>query len=153
MAYDSRPDTQKHAARVCELMSPVIAELTRRAGEHDASKMEPPELEAYDALTPRLKDLEYGSEEYRAGLREMKPAIRHHYAANRHHPEHFPDGIAGMTLTDLIEMLADWRAATERGKDGSMRKSLEIQRGRFAIGDQLWQVLANTADHYGWTDT
>ena len=34
---------------------------------------------------------------------------------NRHHPEYYEDGIAGMTLVDLEEMLSDWEAASHRG--------------------------------------
>ena len=49
---------------------------------------------------------------------KFKPAIDHHYANNRHHPEHWPNGINDMTLMDLIEMLADWKAATARNKNG-----------------------------------
>jgi hypothetical protein len=60
--------------------------------------------------------------------------------------------ISGMTLVDLIEMLADWRAATERHADGSLTKSLAIQRKRFGISDQLNEVLWNTAREFRWLD-
>ena len=43
-----------------------------------------------------------------------KDGIEHHYAVNSHHPEHYEAGIAGMSLFDLIEMLVDWKAASER---------------------------------------
>jgi len=46
----------------------------------------------------------------------MKPAIEHHYKNNRHHPEHFNNGIDEMNLVDLIELLCDWKAASERNK-------------------------------------
>ena len=39
-------------------------------------------------LTLQSPCLTYGSDEYKACLTEMKPALDHHYAANRHHPEH-----------------------------------------------------------------
>lgn len=58
--------------------------------------------------------------------------------------------INGMTLVDLIEMLADWRAATERHNDGDLGKSLRIQRNRFGISDQLDEILWNTAREFGW---
>jgi hypothetical protein len=55
--------------------------------------------------------------------------LKHHYAYNRHHQEFFgEDGVDGMTLVDLIEMLPDWKAATERHDDGDLAKSLEIHR-------------------------
>ena len=105
--YDSTQDTQQHIAHVADRLHRLANLLRYRADAHDASKLLPPEKEAYDRLTPRLAGLTYGSEEYRATLREMKPAIAHHYAHNSHHPEHFEDGIAGMNLLDLVEMLCD----------------------------------------------
>jgi hypothetical protein len=148
--FDSRPDTYAHAARVCDLMGQVIGELIARSSRHDRSKTEPPEVGIFDEFTPKLKDLVYGSDEYKACLAAMGPALAHHYAANRHHPEHFPDGVAGMTLVDVVEMLADWKAATERVKDGSLPRSLEIQERRFALSGDLAAILRNTAAEFGW---
>lgn len=152
MSYDSRPDTYAHAARVGDLMGAVIQELAARSVRHDRSKTEPPELAVFDEFTPKLSELTYGTGEYRECLDAMGSALAHHYAANRHHPEHFADGISGMTLVDLIEMLADWKAAGERVKDGSLRRSLEIQQARFGISSQLAAILQSTAEHFGWLD-
>lgn len=152
--YDSTADTLKHSQRVGELMIQVINELNERSVRHDRSKTEPPELEVFNEYTPKLKDSTYGSDEYKQFLKEMKErGLDHHYANNRHHPEHFEDGINGMTLVDLIEMLADWRAATERHDDGDLSRSLEIQTDRFGISEQLALILKNTAEHYEWIES
>ncbi|MGI5169871.1 DUF5662 family protein [Spirillospora sp. CA-253888] len=150
--YDSTADTLKHALRVGELMAQMIRELVDRSLSHDRSKTEDPELAVFNEFTPKLRDSTYGSEEYKGYLAEMRVGLDHHYAANRHHPEHFEDGVSGMTLVDLIEMLADWRAATERHADGSLVRSLAIQKERFGISDQLEAILWNTARHFGWLD-
>ncbi len=150
MSYDSTEDTLKHAQRVRELMLSVVQELAGRAEVHDRSKTQPPELEVFNEFTPKLKTSTYGSDEYKGFLVEMGAGLVHHYAANRHHPEHFPNGINGMTLADLVEMLADWKAATERHDDGSLTRSLVFQKDRFEISDQLAQILENTARHCGW---
>lgn len=152
MSYDSRSDTLKHSHRVCSLMLPLITELLTRATAHDHSKLEPPELEIFDEFTPKLKTSTYGSDEYKGFLEAMGEGLAHHYEVNRHHPEHFDNGIGDMTLVGLIEMLADWKAATERHDDGSLSRSLEVQADRFGIGDQLWGILHNTAVHCGWLD-
>ncbi len=55
-----------------------------------------------------------------------------------------------MSLLDLIEMLADWKAAGERHANGSMAKSLKFNRMRFSIDEQLQSVLENTAREMGW---
>lgn len=149
-AYDSRADTLLHVRRVVELLNQVITELLNRGVRHDSSKLELPEVVAFDEHTPRLKLLEYGTDEYRAELDAMRPALEHHYAVNRHHPEHFSRGIGGMTLVDLIEMLADWKAASERGAHGDLRTSLRFNRRRFTIDNQLYAVLLNTAMALEW---
>lgn len=149
--YDSTADTLKHSLRVGALLGPPIAELVQRSTRHDLSKTEPPELEIFNEFTPKLRTSTYGSDEYKGHLEAMGEALRHHYAVNRHHPEHFGHhGINGMTLVDLIEMLADWKAASERHADGDLEKSLKIQRQRFGISPQLEQILRNTAEWFGW---
>jgi Family of unknown function (DUF5662) len=150
--YDSRPDTLFHALRVGELMVEMLQEGMHRSVRHDRSKTEPPELALFDVMTPRLKTLVYGSAEYAASLAELKPALDHHYTHNRHHPEHFGErGVNAMTLIDLVEMIADWKASTERmGGTGDLRKSIQINMDRFGIGQQLADILIATADRFGW---
>lgn len=143
--YDSRPDTLSHIARVGDLLGGIILELSARANEHDASKLVSPEREAFDEATPKLATLTYGSDEYRATLRGMKPTLIHHYANNSHHPEHHADGIRGMSLLDLIEMLCDWKAAGERHADNpGLAHSIEINQARFGYSDELKSILLST---------
>jgi hypothetical protein len=148
--YDSTADTKAHIDRVAALLTDAAENLRERSFVHDASKLMSPEKEAFDILTPRLKGLTYGSDEYRACLREMKPAIEHHYAHNSHHPEHFENGIDGMSLFDVVEMLLDWKAASERHADGDIWKSIEHNKGRFGLSDQVYSMLLNTAREMGW---
>ena len=75
----------------------------------------------------------------------MSVALNHHYAANRHHPEHFSKGIDDMTLVDIVEMLCDWKAASLRQNDGNLLKSIEINAQRFGYDDQLKRIFINTA--------
>jgi hypothetical protein len=150
MSYDSRADTLAHSQRVGELMIQLAKDLLDRATCHDRSKTEPPEVEVFNEYTPKLKTSTYGSDEYRSYLAAMGEGLKHHYARNRHHPEHFPNGVNDMTLIDLIEMLADWKAATERHNDGDLARSLEIQRDRFGLSDQLVEILFNTARNFEW---
>lgn len=147
---DSSLATIKHSRRVDELLLQMISEIQARVTKHDASKLSPEEKDVFDEFSPKLKDSTYGSEEYWEYLRAMKPALEHHYANNRHHPEHFENGVDGMTLVDLVEMLSDWKAATERHDTGDLEKSLEIQKQRFNLSDQLVAILRNTAVEAGW---
>lgn len=148
--YDSRPDTLAHSQRVGELIVQVTKDLLDRSTCHDRSKTLPPEVAVFDEYTPKLKTSTYGSEEYKGYLAGMGEGLAHHYAHNRHHPEHFVNGVNDMTLVDLVEMLADWKAATERHDDGDLAKSLEIQRERFGLSEQLVAILENTAAAFRW---
>lgn len=137
-------DTMRHIERVRNLLSLMMANLEMRSVEHDQSKLESPEVELFTELTPQLAALTYGSSEYQAALVKLKPALDHHYANNRHHPEHFKNGIRDMNLIDLIEMFCDWKAATERHDNGNLRKSIEHNATRFGMSPDLVKIFENT---------
>lgn len=141
---ESRIATYEHIQIVQRIMGLVILDLQERQQTHDQSKLRSPELEIFNEWTPKLAVSTYGTPEYTAMLVEMKPGLDHHYAANSHHPEHHADGIAGMSLIDLIEMLCDWKAATYRHNDGDIRKSIEINQERFDIPYLLKRIFLNT---------
>ena len=85
--------------------------------------------------------------EYKSFLAGLKPALDIHYKNNRHHPEHFANGIKDMTLLDLLEMLCDWKASSERHADGDIYRSIEINQSRFGYSDELKTILKNTIDY------
>jgi len=180
MKYDSTFDTQSHIIQVRNLMFYAIHNLLLRSHDHDYSKLESPEKELFDQFTPLLRETTYGSPEYKQALESMGVALEHHYAENSHHPEHFgyaecnicfkhyprdygeccqacgngmftlrPD-VSGMSLLDLIEMLADWKAAGMRHANGNLAESLKINKERFEISDQLFAIIENTAKELGW---
>src|SRR5689334_19391097 len=84
-------DTIAHIHSVQRYLRRAIYDLLQRSEYHDASKLQEPEASGFRAMTNdgRLKETTYGSDEYRAILREHKPTIAHHYEANDHHPEYF----------------------------------------------------------------
>ena len=51
-----------------------------------------------------------------------------------------------MNLIDICEMLCDWIAAVERNKNGNIKRSMEENKKRFNISDQLERILENTID-------
>lgn len=151
-AYDSRVDTHEHIAEVRERLLAAAADLIERAHRHDRSKLEEPELSVFNEFTPKLRDSTYGSDEYKAFLEGMGEGLRHHYAENDHHPEHFLGGVAEMNLVQVIEMLADWKAATLRHADGSLQRSILQNADRFGYGKEFMVLLLNTASYFGWLD-
>lgn len=146
LLHDS--ETLKHVNEVRGNISLVVEDLVRRANVHDASKFEEPERSVFAANTPKLAKTEYGSPEYDDLLKEVKVAIDHHYAKNTHHPEHWNNGIDDMDLLDLVEMLCDWIAATKRNKNGNVHKSIDHNKDRFGMSDQLYKIFQNTANRY-----
>lgn len=142
---ECKVETLKHIERVRYYLRIITDKLTSRGISHDKTKLESPEVELFTEFTPRLAELKYGSEEYKESLAGLKPALDHHYAHSRHHPEHFSKGIADMNLVDIMEMLCDWKAAGERQRDGNLLKSIELNAQRFGYDDQLKQIFINTA--------
>lgn len=150
MNYDSTQDTLNHIRRVQELLSDMQSRIAKRAIAHDISKLEEPEKSCFDEFTPKLKASAYGSDEYKGFLEGMGIALKHHYENNSHHPEFYNDGIEGMSILDLIEMFCDWKAATERHADGSIERSIKLNKDRFKISDQLVNILENTRKEMSW---
>jgi hypothetical protein len=142
--YDSSEATLAHQRRVCNLMVRLAQQIIDRAAIHDQSKLSAEEKPYFDRATPILKYLDYGTEEYHAALNDIKAALSHHYLHNRHHPEHFSDGIAAMNLVDLIEMICDWIAATERHQSGNIWESITHNSTRFGYDGNMIAILENT---------
>lgn len=141
-------ETYKHVQKVQKNLNLFVTDLIHRGETHDTSKFEEPELSIFAENTHKLGVTEYGTPEYKQLMDSVRPAIDHHYSKNRHHPEHWPHGIEDMTLIDLCEMLADWKAATERNKDGNIRKSIEINAKKYNMSPQLRTIFENTVREY-----
>ncbi len=142
---ECRVETQRHIDRVRKYIRFFTDKLTTRGELHDASKLDSPEVELFAEHTDKLSQIEYNSEEYKKELEALQPALDHHYAVNKHHPQHWQNGIDDMSLLDLIEMIADWKASSERQKAGNILKSIEINAKRFNMSEQLAKILINTA--------
>jgi hypothetical protein len=187
--------TMQHIARVQHFLHLFAKALLDRSELHDQSKLESPEVELFTEFTPKLAGSTYGSAEYEGFRKAMGPALQHHYAKNRHHPEHFPDqsppevyellaqisdlkevreskipesrhyvaltrsierlehelavaksSVGGMNLVDLVEMFCDWKAATERHDDGNIKKSIDHNKKRFGLAEQVARLLHNTVE-------
>lgn len=134
----------EHTSRVQLNIINIIFELRNRALKHDQSKLDPEQADIMKASF----NVDYGTPEYEAERLRIKPALDDHYAKERHHPEHFENGILGMTLVDLIEMLCDWEAATHRRPADTIVKSLEYNRTRFNMPDALYIILKNTIEEH-----
>lgn len=140
--YDCTDDVNKHIGKVQELMVLFAGAVADRADWHDHSKLHNAhEKEMFDTWVPRLQELEYGSSEYTEALKNMGDGLKMHYDANRHHPQHYENGIDGMTLVDLVEMVCDWVAvASLKGE----AVDIAVNAKRFNISPQVANIIANT---------
>ena len=157
--YDSAPDTLTHIQRVGDFLSLAVQNLVKRTAKHDASKLCAPEKQEFDRMTPVLATLTYGTQEYKDSVKELGPALRHHFTFNDHHPEHYPDkDVSKMSAMAIIEMICDWRAASERTKqraDGdeylkrSFAEGLAYNQERFGYSDDIASIIKATARELG----
>jgi hypothetical protein len=143
--------TQAHINRVAELIGEVNSELTYRAIYHDQSKFDPIEagpLQEMQDLIDREGQAPFGTDEYRRRTALLGPMLEHHYAKNSHHPEHWSNGIASMSILDVVEMLCDWKAASERGGDSAINLTYLAQK--YSIEPMLLSIMQSTCRHKGW---
>lgn len=144
--YDSILDTLEHIKEVQKLILLFCTKLQERGIMHDQSKLRTPEKELFDLYTPKLWNTSYGSDEYKENMQALAPALTHHYKHNRHHPEHFDNGIHDMNLLDIVEMFLDWIAAVKKHKDGNAYASIATNKHRFNIDNQLTHIFINTVN-------
>ena len=136
----------KHRQEVLYYLGNLAIETFRRAANHDISKSEKTEKALFNQTT--TSDTIYGSPEYFERLKSIEKGIKLHYKRNRHHPEHFENGIKDMNLIDILEMLIDWYSASRcYSETGDIGRSIEINQERFNYSNELKQILYNTIDY------
>ena len=150
---DQRYKTIRHIEVVRNYLNTCIKELLHRQEQHDQSKFDPEEALRFDAVKIELRDVTFGSDEYFTILNSIQPALDHHYKRNRHHPQHFENGINDMNLIDLLEMIVDWKSSSLRHDNGDIIQSIDINQKRFGYSDELKQILINTAVWLNASDT
>lgn len=141
--YDCTAEVKVHQDRVRVNLELFSRLLLARGPRHDVSKLTEPEKTLFDIWRPKLKTIPFGTDEYKSALEGMGESLKLHYANNAHHPEHYPNGIEGMTLIDIIEMYCDWMAASDE-KGTPLSDSWEYLFKRFSISPQLQAIFANT---------
>jgi len=142
-------EIRNHVRDVQILLQKFSEDLTNRGIVHDNSKFYEPELSGFAKNINNVPNLIYESDEYKKRWIEMKPIIDVHHKGNRHHPEYWLNGVEDMSLSDIIEMLVDWKASSKRYKDGSLKKSIDINCDKYGVSPQLKKILLNTVrDHF-----
>lgn len=132
---------QRHITTVQKHLNKFVSRLQQRAIEHDLSKLSKDEFAGFVEVNQIARLYPYGSQEYKDSLKDNQ-TIALHFSRNSHHPEYYiKHGVNDMTILDWIEMVTDWKAASETYGNTSFEDSLEIQRKRFKLTEaQMWLV-------------
>jgi hypothetical protein len=143
----------RHQALVASQMRKLAHLLIEAADIHDLSKLSPWEFTGFVEFNHVARENKLGSPEYQQSLKDNEGVIGLHYKSNRHHPEHHSHGIENMGLVDLVEMVADWRAASAVYGQTSFEEALPILRERFGLDQRhlylVWLIhnaLAGTGE-------
>lgn len=144
---DTEEYIKGHIARVRKHINTFVLLLHKRALLHDRSKLEEPELSWWKAMD-REPRYPYGSKEYKEKVARWKKVFDHHYKHNRHHPEHYENGIYDMTLVDLVEMLCDWLGYKDVMTVAEAITVCEQQMERYHFTDELRAIMTNTLLRY-----
>ena len=130
-----------HKIMVIKEIMNIVFLLFIRALLHDNSKFRPEEARGFIKIIDNQKE----GKEYFDVLSLIAKEVNNHYKNNRHHPQHYKNGIDDMGLIDIIEMLCDWKASNQqRHNFGTIELSIGINKNRFNISDQLTKILLNT---------
>lgn len=130
----------RHIELVKKSMLSFSRQLETRAQIHDLSKFKEDEFGGFVEINQIARKYPYGSEEYKASIRD-NDAVTLHYSRNSHHPEFHPVGIDEMGLLDLVEMVCDWKAASETYGQTSFKEGLEKSIERFKPGVEQEYVI------------
>lgn len=135
-------DLHKHRLLLKAVLYNLANQLKERADNHDNSKLDPQEKEIFESIDNiKREDFDSYEEYYNYTKPLVQKALDHHYANNRHHPEHFEHGIEDMNLLDILEMVVDWdSSASCRGTELDTNYSFK----RFKIEPQLQKIILNT---------
>jgi hypothetical protein len=65
-SYDCTKEVEEHIKRVRKFMNDFSIQIKACSKWHDSSKLREPEKSVFDEYIPKLKELVFGSEEYKA---------------------------------------------------------------------------------------
>ena len=149
-AEDFLCDTILHITEVQENLEIISSQLRQRGFAHDRTKFQELEFDAFVSTRTKFKKANYGTPEYQECVDAVKPAVGHHYENNRHHTGYWPSGIKDMSLIDILEMLADWKAANRRSPDLDFTESIKRCVKKYEISEELEKIIRTTLKELQW---
>jgi hypothetical protein len=134
----------KHRYYVSFFLMKLIEDLFLRSNVHDVSKHSDEEFEGFRKSIYYLKG-PWGQENRPPEiLEQLNESLQIHYKRNDHHPEHFENGMEDMDLVQLLELIADWRAAMIGQDNHDIDETIATGQERFGYPDFMAKILKNT---------
>lgn len=135
-------DLHKHKVLLRAILYNLANQLKERADKHDDSKYSKEEKDVFESIDEiKREDFDSYEQYYNCTKPLIQKALDHHYANNRHHPEHFEKGVNDMNLLDVLEMIVDWESSAScRGT----KLDVDYSFKRFKIEPQLQKIINNT---------
>jgi hypothetical protein len=134
----------RHIELVRKQLFGFARQLESRAQVHDLSKFQLDEFGGFVEINQVARKFKYGSPEYKASI--TSDVVGLHYSRNSHHPEYYSGKVEEMGLFDLIEMVADWKAASETYGQTSFEEALKIQIDRFNLTSEQIYLIRKIAE-------
>lgn len=135
----------RHQTLVRKYLLQLAHRLEERALLHDLSKLQLDEFGGFIEIQQIARGHRIDSEEYKASI--QAEVVNLHLSRNSHHPEYYPDGLWGMNLLDMIEMVIDWQAASETYGKATLLEALPIQKERFKMTDRQYWLIQFIAEN------
>jgi len=143
-------DLMMHISEVRRNLALIQSNLEGRGIVHDLSKLTEIEFDAFVSTRPEFEKANFGTPEYQECVDAIRPAIDHHHFNNRHHTQFFTNGFADMNLLDILEMLADWQAASRRSPNLTFKDSLPRAFKQYSIPENMQKHILSTLTDLGW---
>ena len=105
-SYATIEQILKHKKSVKDKLCFLANEIIKRGDTHDSSKLISPEI-SWLIMMDKEPKYKYGSKEYFDKLDRWSCFFKHHYQNNRHHPDHFINGVEDMNLPQIKLHLLD----------------------------------------------
>jgi len=147
---DTLAEILQHRAYVKANLDQIRAELEQLGDLHDLSKLDEEEFDAFCSTREDFKRANYGDALYKKCTERIKSAVERHYKLNRHHTGYHENGFADMDLIDILEMLADWKAASRRSPLLSFEDSLPKAFEMHNIPENMQKHILATLKRLGW---
>lgn len=134
-----------HKRRILDQTEKVCNYLIEVAKVHDNDKVESGYVyDTYQEYFPKLKEIDYGTEEYVAYEKEYFKQAHYFHAQNRHHYYNPNNKLDDIDLFDLLEAIFDIRQSQIQYSDYEIEKIMTTFKTKGVLDLNLEELAFNT---------